>query len=469
MDPIVEATRRAPANAPDRVALYLSWGAGSAGVQAIISGLTFFALFYFVSIIGLSPAVAGTVLLIGKLVDAVSYPLMGLASDRLDTRWGRRRPWMLAGTVLGTISFVMLFNVPATLEGIWLPAWITVVVALLAMSLAVYYVPYFALAADIARNEHERTRLMAYRSAWFMFGTFAGSAAAGMLVARLGGGRTAYAAMGWAVGAFVALSLWAGFAGTRRVPIERTSATRLPGLSWTELRSMFANRAYVVIVGVKALQFFGLAGQGAALLFFITYVMRRDANLLAVYGAVIIATALVAMKLWIWMPRRIGKANAFRVSTVGWALATVSWLVAGPNETMAVFVLRSMGVGVFSTGFLVCGQSMLLDAIDHDRQRSGLAREGMLSAMYAFVEKIAGALGPFVVGLVLAGYGFQAGGKPPADPADTLAALRIGVVAVPVLACIAMAVLLRYYRLEPTGNRTSAVPESAVAVRRAAP
>ncbi len=93
--------------------LRLGWGVGSLGSATLINGVTFLGLFYFTRILGMSPALAGGLLFAAKLFDIVTDPLMGVVSDRSNTRWGRRRPWLLAAALVSPAAFVMIFSAPA--------------------------------------------------------------------------------------------------------------------------------------------------------------------------------------------------------------------------------------------------------------------------------------------------------------------------------------------------------------------
>ena len=89
------------------------WGIGSLGASALHNGISFLALFYLSRVLGLDPALAGSLILAAKVYDIATDPLMGWLSDRTRSRWGRRRPWLLAGALVSALAFVLLFNPPA--------------------------------------------------------------------------------------------------------------------------------------------------------------------------------------------------------------------------------------------------------------------------------------------------------------------------------------------------------------------
>ena len=94
------------------------YGIADLGISLLTASIQFFLLFYYTDIAGIDPALAGSAMLVGKLTwDAINDPLFGLLSDRLRTRWGRRRVLLLFGAVPLGISFILmwivwLFGVP---------------------------------------------------------------------------------------------------------------------------------------------------------------------------------------------------------------------------------------------------------------------------------------------------------------------------------------------------------------------
>ena len=90
----------------------LGWGLGSLGSSTLHNGIAFLALYYMSQVLAIPPALAGSLLLMAKVYDIVTDPLMGWLSDRVPTPWGRRRPWLLAGAFAGGLAFVLFFNPP---------------------------------------------------------------------------------------------------------------------------------------------------------------------------------------------------------------------------------------------------------------------------------------------------------------------------------------------------------------------
>lgn len=435
---------------------FLAWGIGSLGVTAMISSVTFIALFYLVEVVKLGPALAGTVLFISKLVDFVAYPAIGLLSDRTRSRWGRRRPFLLAGSIACGVTFVLAYNLP-TAGSQWSTAvYAMVIYALYGLAIAVFFVPYMAQPADLTRLPADRNLLMAFRTVFLMLGTLTGSALTILLVEQFGGGHEGYRWMSVVVAVVIIISLLTTWHGTRRY-----GGATAPAASTGLLRGLVSlrrSRPFLVLVAAKFLQFFGMATGSATILFFVTVVMEKSGSWLAIYGIGIIVTSILAMRGWVLLIEWLGKRPVYMLSASGYALAMTTWLAAGPGESTLVFLLRSALVGISSGGFFVAGQSMLLDAIHDDELRHGEAREGTLMAIYAFVEKVAGALGPLVVGLLLAAFGFNS--SAPSASESARLPLEICLVWIMVAVTALMIPLLSFYRLDERSLAGKAVGSS---------
>lgn len=90
----------------------LAYGAGDLGPAITANIMAFFLLVFFTNIAGISPGLAGTILLIGKIWDAVNDPIVGVLSDRTVSRWGRRLPWLLYGAIPFGIFYFLHWIVP---------------------------------------------------------------------------------------------------------------------------------------------------------------------------------------------------------------------------------------------------------------------------------------------------------------------------------------------------------------------
>lgn len=140
----------------------IGYGLGDYGINFHFSMTTNFLLFFYTEVFGLLPAVAGTVLLVARISDALTDPLMGLIADRTHSRWGKLRPYLLFGAVPLGVASVLLFSVPTLSPGAKV-AYAYATYILYGVAFTIVTIPYSALTASITSDAQQRTELSTFR------------------------------------------------------------------------------------------------------------------------------------------------------------------------------------------------------------------------------------------------------------------------------------------------------------------
>ena len=166
-----------------------AFGVGSLGTGVFSTVPSVLLLYFMTSVLGISPALAAITVFIPKFWDVLIDPVIGMVSDRTQSRWGRRRPYMLVGGISMSLFFVLLFSVPAFETPFERFVYVTLAYMACATAYAVFSVPYIAMPAEISRSPEERTTLMSFRMGFAMAGILLGGAGAPFLVDLAGGGR----------------------------------------------------------------------------------------------------------------------------------------------------------------------------------------------------------------------------------------------------------------------------------------
>ncbi|HET9061659.1 MAG TPA: MFS transporter, partial [Candidatus Binatia bacterium] len=206
-----------------------------------------FASYFLVEVAGLRPLYAGLVPLIGRLVDAVTDPLMGRISDHTTWKWGRRRPYLLIGAVPMGILFAMMWWTPDNLGELGKLAYYTVAYSALMCALTVISVPYLALQPEMALDYDERTSLNAYRSVGSVFGVII-ALSLRPLVELAGGGAAGFSTIGAAFGVALVLPWLA----VHRCTFERSEFRRTDSeVTFVQaLHACLRQRAFRRLVGL---------------------------------------------------------------------------------------------------------------------------------------------------------------------------------------------------------------------------
>lgn len=427
--------------------IHLSWGFGTLGTVTMINSVTVLYAFFLVSIVGIDPALAGTLIFASKIFDVVTDPLMGWISDRTNTRWGRRRPYLFGSSFLCGASMILLFNLPEFTSTFWQAAYIEALLLLFAFALTTYNVPYLAMPAEMTDDYNERSTIMSYRALFLSCGTFIGGAIAGLLVGRLGGDEAAYGTVGWVLAGITFSAMMICVIGTRKARfVNDLKKEKVP--FGEQMRLFFVNRPFMLMGLIKIIQFLQIAVGGTATLFFFVHVMGRSEAALFPFGIFYVGASIITIRLWLPLIDAFGKREIFIVGLLLQAFAFLSWILASPTEPDWVLYARAAALGGTISGILICGQSMILDVIELDRRLSGLNRQGVASAAFSFVEKVMYAVGPALILALLAIYGFDASLPRDVMQSDgALFAITLGMAWIPATCSIGMIMVLLFYNL----------------------
>jgi GPH family glycoside/pentoside/hexuronide:cation symporter len=444
---------------PARIAAF--WGLGAFATTTMLNVVSIVLLFFLVNFVKVEPVIAGGLLFASKLFDAFIDPPIGMLSDRTESRFGRRRPWLLGASFFCGLAVAMLFNVPATasMTGsyLFLSAWLFVYT----VAYAVFTVPYMAMPGEMTDDYHERSRLMSWRTVFMTFGNLMGSAVPPIMVSALGGGRPAYGQMGIVVGVVVFSAMLLTFLGTAGAA-QRPRDPKPKSLV-ENFRLLKGNLPLVVLMGTKVMLYIGLAAFTAVLLFFFSSVLKKDAKAVGGFFGVFSLATILFTPVQLWIGRRVEKRSAYLVCMGAYALGMLTWLAASPAEPDLALYLRGLWLGAFNAGLFLFGYSMLVDTYAWDFQVTGLRREGFLASAISFVEKFSLAVGPLIIGALLSAMGFDKNLAPDATQSPGAEqAIIIGFVWIPVVTQLLAMGLLRWYRLEKGDLAAAgAVPERA--------
>lgn len=394
-------------------AVRAGWAVGTLVTTTLLFLTSTFFLRYMTDYVGMAAALAGTLLASTKIVDAFLNPLIGVFSDNVTTRAGRRRPFLLAGAMLGALSLLMQFSVPEGLSGFALTAYVFATLVLVSLAYVSFNIPYLAMLAEITTNPGERAILVSYRVYAMAAAQFLAGGLAPILLDWLGGGRAGYSGMAMVMGGLILCAGFTCFVATRSAP-RTTLSTAAREQFWSSLGTLFQSRLYVALVLVKGTFLVGSTAHTVTAAYYVRYVMQAPNSVLSVFLLVYSIGMIASQMLWIAIARRVGKIRGFLMASGLYGFISILWAILGADSPTWLFVTLSFLNGIGAGGLMLNSESLLPDAIEDDCSRSGARREGTLAALFAFVEKAANALGVALVGAVLAAFQYVA--PPPGEP-----------------------------------------------------
>ncbi len=423
----------------------LAYGTGDLGPAMVSMIKGFFLLNFLINVAGLSPARAGSVLLLSKIWDAVNDPIVGTLTDRTRTRWGRRRPWLLFGAIPFAIAYVLHFIVPPLSQGglFW---YYLVVAILLDAGFTAVNVPYAALTPELSEAEQDRTDLNMYRFSFSVLGGLVAAVMYNVVVNSLNKNDPELGNLiqGLIIAAVIVISNIIVFAFTRENDFNQEDEDHMPffeGLI-TALRS----RPFMYVTAIYMLTWIAIQFVQSLLLFYWRDYVGGDP---AAFTAVLFAlqgSIFVFILIWGFLSRRMGRKRVFLIGVPVWILGAIGLWFVQPGQTNLVIILAVVAAIGVALGFLI-PWSLLPDVVDEDELRTGKRREGIFYGFFVFLQKLGISLGLFFQGQVLewAGYIPEVNGVAAVQPESALLAIRVMVSIVPiVLLLISMVVVARY-------------------------
>ncbi|MBN1531293.1 MAG: MFS transporter [Spirochaetes bacterium] len=382
----------------------LGFGAGDifGGGSLVIIG--FFYLYFLTDVLLISPVLAGTVFLVSKVWDAVTDPFMGIISDRTRTRFGRRRPYFLAGVVLVFLSFTMMwFPVDFTQE-MHRFAFVLAAYVFFATSYTIVMIPYFSLASELTTDYNERTSLTTFRMIFSMVSSLTCALIPMEIVKSFQGQRAGYLVMALVFGLVFSLPFLATFFATRERPeFQKEMAPFDLKRSFIEpfRTPTFVNALFMYLFALTAMDILM-----SIIMYYMTYYIGRASETNYVLGAMLV-TQVLSIPLFALISRRIGKKKSYMIACVEWLAVIVMSLLLGPRNPHFAIYLFGVLVGVGSGGIYVMVYSIMPDVPDVDELYSGMRREGMFSGIMTFMRKFGSAVGIFIVSYLLAFTGYR--------------------------------------------------------------
>lgn len=354
---------------------------------------------------------------------------------------------MFAGALLCPLAVVAIFNPPLALQGGSQYGYVLFAFLFYCTAYSLFSIPYMALGTEMTDHYGERASVMAWRTFFVYSSGVVIASGAPALVALLGGDRAAYSTMSFAAAAVVGLTmLWVVFfSGSARVT-ERSTDKLDPG-AW--LRTALSNTPYLMILLTKMTLQVGTAFTGAAMLFFMSDVLKKGEGALAMYSLAANLLGIAAVPLWNRVLQRVERRTLFIALLVGNLAGYLSWMLATPQEPDAVFIARALFQGAVGSGSVLVALAMLTDTIELDRLTTGQRREGLFVGGFELMQTTSFIVGPLVVGFAFSATGLVPGaaGKV-AQPESALQMMRIAVSIIPAASCLIGIVLLLVYRLD---------------------
>jgi len=350
---------------------------------------------------GLDLAFIGMVLLVSRVFDAVTDPVIGYLSDKTTSPIGQRKPWMIVGFTLVLFAIYRLYVPPVDVQPMHFMVWFI----LLYLFLTIAEIPYAAWQAEITRDYRVRSKVVAYRA------VFAGAggllfAVSPMLPMFSTHEMTPEVLKVLAIVIVVLLPI-AVLIAVFYAPVGKPVATKASGTFISLLRGLAKNRPFLIFI--VSYMFTGLAAgmqQIMGFLYFDTYLGIGDRFPVILLSMSI--AQLAAVPVWLWLANKIGKHRAFAVGNVLSVIFSIGiiFLKPGPDVFPAFMAIWICMMFCFSA-VQVIPAAIMGDIVDYDTLKSGSNRAGQYFAVFTMAVKFNLGVGGGLAFFLVDGFGYD--------------------------------------------------------------
>ncbi|MEE4454972.1 glycoside-pentoside-hexuronide (GPH):cation symporter [Novosphingobium resinovorum] len=384
------------APAPLSLGRKLSLAVGDFGMNLYWQSITYFLLYFYTDVVGLSVGVAGTIYMAASIFDGCIDPLFGALIERTNTRWGKYRPWLVAGAAPLALSFMLIYWSPSA-SGTVLVVVVTAAHLMFRMCYTSVAVPMASLVARVTRDSGERASLTGYRMLFAAAGSMTVALGTRPLTAMLGSTEAIGFLWVAVLSGILASAIFLFVAARVIEPQESAAQVGMPAPSAAQRwRATFANRAFcTLVVGLLGAQL-AITVISKSLIYYFKYVVK-DVDASSPALTIVTSSAFVLVPFWSWLARRRGKREVW-LTGAGIAFATLCLFLAvrptGATAATAFYIVMQIAV----VAMIVSYWSLLPDTVEFGELASGWRMEAFLVGLFMFFQKMglglaAGALG----------------------------------------------------------------------------
>ncbi|MEM2636967.1 MAG: MFS transporter [Candidatus Korarchaeota archaeon] len=424
----------------------IAYGIGNFGKAFFYYAVGTYITFFYVDVVGLDP----TLMAIGLSIpygiwNAINDPLIGMVSDRLRTRWGRRIPLIMIGTPLVFLTFLALWS-PSfliNLDDILLFYYLMLFLALFDFFLTAVTSGYESLFPEMYTDLKERSEASIYREVFALFGVITGFAIFPYLrgiFASEHGTLAAWSMASTLLGAIAASTIMVSLLGCKE---HLQKIAKQEKLGFREMIKLtFTNRNFLAFLGADVVLFFLWTWNSAMIPFYTKYVLQGGDETTAIIFGVMLLSAVLWWPLLRKFTLSTGSKRMLIISTTIFAVSLLPLLFL-EDLTLIIFVMVMAGCG--NAGIQLVRMICLSNVIDEDELKTGTRREGTYVGTMIFFERLM-----YIVLGALSAYLLVAIGYVPDAPPTPLVKLgfRIAVSVIPFLAFILFLFFMMFFKID---------------------
>ncbi len=388
--------------------------------------------------IGLGLSATGIAIFVARLIDIFTDPLIGSLSDQTDTlaqrKWGRRKPIILIGGILGILGTIFLLNPATDVGSIYLALWATI----LYLGWTMINIPYLAWGAALSDSYNERTKITSFREGFMLAGIMLAGAIPALSSTRGINEQQSMALIGWIMICLGVPLFTVLLTSVKEPPVSQLHQTEKP---FSAIMGIRANTPFVSLLVGWIIN--GIANGIPAALFilYLKHVLGANELERGLLTLCYFLAAVTGVPIWLWLSQHIDKHKIWSWA-MGLSCLTFAWVPLLENGDITVFFIITILTGITLGADMILPPSMQADIAEFELVRSGHDRTGLLFSFWSMATKLALALSILIAFPLLEVFGFSTN-KPQIE--NNLTALSLMYSIVPVaLKIISILIISRH-------------------------
>jgi GPH family glycoside/pentoside/hexuronide:cation symporter len=419
----------------------IGYGLGDTASHFVWDMVGFWILIFYTDTFGISAAAAGTIMLIARIWDMVSDPVMGIIADRTNTRWGKFRPYILWMALPYSLLAILTFTTPDFGQtGKIIYAGVTYL--LLMTVFTAINLPYSSLGAVMTSDSYERAGLNSYRFIFAFIGQFIVTGTALSLALYFGQGDSAkgyqYTLTLFTIISFILFMI------TFKTTKERVEPPKEQKQNLKEdIKNLFKNKPWVILFFVGIISFVMFAMQNLSIAYYFKYFIGNEENvqLFNVIGTVALIAGIPFSKP---LSKRFGKRNVYLASSLLSGFFFILLYLPGTDNIVSIYMLNILAKFTYAPAVPLLW-TMLADTADYSEWKSGRRATGLIFSAATFAQKAGWGIGGALAGWILALYKFTPNIE---QSASAITGIKLMISIFPGVLYMSCAILLFFYTID---------------------
>lgn len=384
------------------------YGFGMFGTSLPVNMFKSFAAIYYVDMLGLAMTKYSLVLFIYTFIDAIDNPIYGFLSDRTNTKWGKRRPWLVIGAPLLCLCFILFYNVPNAVvdNQTMLFVYLLLMYILTGTLDSLVNANYGALFPELFRTDNERAKTNGIRQVCQLLAMAISIALTPMIAEKIG-----YQLTSLIYGLLAVAVMIYSFLGCKEEKID--AATYEPPKLIPSIVALAKNPHFWMfgLAGAFYSAAFSLISQ--ALSFYVKYTLGLTGTYTTIMLAVVLGVAVVGIFVWSQVAKKVSVLKIWRIGFVAMAVGFIPLYFAN-SLPFAIVVAAIMGFCIAAC--LTTMDCIGAKIVDDDYRRHGIKREGLINSLVGVMNRLNGLFTSLAFFVASEAFGFVSGDEPGDNP-----------------------------------------------------